>query len=512
MASASPAPRRLPRLLAVDDEQGYLDNLRFLLARSYEVVGVTGAAAALAALREGSRFEAVLLDLNLGASDADGIVLLRQIRERMPTLPVVILTGSGSIERAVEAMKAGAADYLLKGGGIEELECRINEVRYHLQIEQSNVAMRRQLNESVDMIVGDSPAMVRLERQLRAAAPGEAPVLISGETGTGKELAAVALHDMMEELAAARATAGRRRAPIPYAKYNCALRQTVDFGPTLFGIGARRFTAVAGMPGKLEEAGDGVLLLDEITKIPLDLQQQVLEVVEYRKFVAVGTNATCEFRGRFFATTNRDPHEAMADGTLLPDLYFRLCACEIKVPPLRQRLEDIPALVRYFAQKTALETGWPMVALTPAELARLTAYDWPGNVRQLKQVISQFARACAVAEPGERPAISEFLGPVPHRCGTVEAHFADLIGLPWKKAKAINTDRLKRFMIPRVVKAHEGDMTRAAGSLGLATWYLKKLLEDLDRPQSPTPDNAENDETAEGKSTEDRDEMDERDS
>lgn len=498
MAIVNPAPGRLPRVLAVDDEQGYLDNLSFLLARSYEIVGAANAAAALAALQGEARFEAVLLDLNLGASDADGIALLRQIRERMPSLPVVILTGSGSIERAVEAMKAGAVDYLLKGGCVDELECRLAEVRYRLQVEHANLVMRRRLDESVDVIIGEGPAMARLERQLRAAAPGDAPVLISGETGTGKELAAMALHVMMEEIAAARAPSGRRRELIPYAKYNCALRQTVDFGPTLFGIGARRFTAVAGMPGKLEEAGDGVLLLDEITKIPFELQQQILEVVEYRKFVAVGTNSTCEFRGRFFATTNRNPHEAMADGSLLPDLYYRLCACEIKVPPLRERLEDIPALVRYFAQKTALETGWPAVTLTPAELARLATYDWPGNVRQLKQVISQFSRACAVDPPDERPAIDEFLEPghwpgaAAARPGAAADHgFADLVTLPWKLAKGINTHRLAKFMIPRVVQAHEGDLAGAARSLGLATWYLKKLVADFDKPPADALDDGE---------------------
>lgn len=509
MATSKPTPSRLPRVLAVDDEQGYLDNLRFLLSRTYEIAGVTTAEAAMSLLQKGSKFEAVLLDLNLGTSDADGITLLRQIREQTPSLPVLVLTGSGSIERAVEAMKTGAADYLLKGCSVEELECRLNEVRYHLQIEHSNVTMRRQLSESVDMIIGDGPAMVGLERQLRAAVPGDSPVLISGETGTGKELIAMALHGMMEDHATVLAPAGRR-APIPYAAYNCAMRQTVDFGPCLFGTGPNRITGVSGMSGKLESASDGVLLLDEITKIPRELQQQILQVVEYRKYAEVGTNRVYEFRGRLFATTNRNPQEAMADGTLLPDLYYRLCACEIKVPPLRQRLEDIPALVRYFAHKTSMETGWPPVALTPAELAQLTAYDWPGNVRQLKQVISQFARACAVAPPDERPAIDEFLEPGRRPGGTAAAAarpgaaaapgtiadsgFADLVGLPWKLAKAINTHRLAKFMIPRVVHAHEGDLASAARSLGLATWYLKKLVADLDKPPAAAPDDGESDE------------------
>lgn len=487
MTRSKDSPIRRFRVLAVDDEQGFLDNLNYLMARSYDVCCVTSAEAALHALQTQPGFDVALLDLNLGCSDTDGIALLHGIHQVEPRLPVIMLTGSGSIERAIEAMKAGASDYLLKGADYDDLDLRVTEAIYREQIERENRILRRQVGEASGEMIGDSPAMQDLWRQIQAAAPGDDPVLITGETGTGKELVFKALHAQMVAWASAQQCVGRKRVVLPFDTYNCAARPGDEFRMTLFGSEEKRFANMASMPGKLEEISVGVLLLDEISKVSRDLQAQILRVVEYGTFSRVGSTRELYFRGRIVAATNCVPQQAIADGTLLEDLYYRLAACEIRVPPLRARVEDVPALTRYFAEQTTRVTGLPPVTLTSAEIAQLSTYHWPGNVRQLKQVVSQFVRACAIATPGERPNLRALV----HRGAATEtaaepSSFADLIGLPWMRARAINRHRLGRYIIPRVIQANNGDIARAAASLELTPWGLRKLMRWLEgAPAAP---------------------------
>jgi DNA-binding NtrC family response regulator len=450
------------RLLAVDDDPGFLDDLAGLLRSEYSLVRASGGQEALDKLRT-APFDAVLLDLDLGGG-IDGLEVLERIRRIEPTLPVFIVTKDASAASAVAALKRGATDYIDKTPNLADLERRIAravaEQRGRLAAE--NRFLRREIDALKGEMIGESPVLRALREAIRAAAVSLKPGLIVGETGTGKELVARALHQA--------ACPGGLFVPI-----NCAAVPRDLFEAELFGSERGAYTgSERRVAGAFELAAGGLLFLDEITEIGASLQAALLRVIEQREFRPLGGAKVQEFTGRVVASTNRDLQRSLAEGRLRQDLYYRFSANVIVVPPLRERREDIPRLAAYFLDRAAGELKRPRPVLTPEALVRLCAHDWPGNVRELEHAIEAFvstgrldpARLTAGPEPSARSA-------------------TDLLHFPYHEAKAQAVRRFQREYVAAVLAAHGGNVAAAAQQMGLSRFGLEKVLKQLDEPQAP---------------------------
>jgi DNA-binding NtrC family response regulator len=376
-----------PRILVVDDEPSIAEWLRLVLkGEGYEADTAGDAATAMARLTEHD-FEVALVDLVL--PDADGMKLLETLRGKDPALEVIIMTGHSSIAKAVEATKQGAFHFVAKpfeGGEMLTLVAKALE-RRRLLAETSN--LRRQLAEQSGFgeILGHSGPMRRVFELLDSVAGSDASVLVIGESGTGKELVANALH------------AKSARAAGPLVKINCAALPKDLIESELFGHVKGAFTgASTDKPGLLEEAHRGTVLLDEITEMPMDLQAKLLRVLEDRQVRRLGGGRSVAVDFRLLCSTNRDPEEAVREGRLRQDLYFRINTITVKLPPLRERTTDIPVLARAFLERFTVKHGRAVESIDAEAYRRVLAYSWPGNVRELEHAIE---RAVLVARGPE---------------------------------------------------------------------------------------------------------------
>ena len=388
------------RVLIADDQPEVLDLLaEKLRSRGKEVAAfATGAELARHLLQTTDDVELIVLDLDFGAGEPDGITTLKQIKRDRPDIPVIILTGKGSVDAAVDAVQQGAADFIEKDLFVEDkLELSMEKVERMLQVMRENAQLRAR-NEALDRdnrlyrselgrryrIVSDSPVIQGILRQVEQIASVPRPVLIRGERGTGKELIAAALHY------------GSDRAERPFVKLNCAAVSESLLEAELFGHEKGAFTgANEARRGRFEMADGGTLFLDEIGNTSLEFQQNLLRVIEYPEFERVGGNRTIRVDVRVVAATNADLGEAIASGHFRADLYDRLRFSELSIPPLRQRREDIRLLVDHFAAEMAREVASvPSRRFSLGALSALETYAWPGNVRELKFAVE---RALCVA-------------------------------------------------------------------------------------------------------------------
>jgi DNA-binding NtrC family response regulator len=446
------------RLLAVDDDPEFLDDLAELLCDEYSLERAACGKEALERVRAES-FDAVLLDLDLGTG-SDGLEILAGIRRLEPALPVFIVTKDASSASAVAALKGGATDYIDKTPNLADLERRIAKAladqRGRLAAE--NRFLRRAIDALKGEMVGESAAVRSLREAIRAAATSRRPVLIVGETGTGKELVARALH----------------QAACPnglFVPLNCAAVPRELFEAELFGSERGAYTgAERRLSGAFEMAAGGLLFLDEITEIGAPLQAALLRVIEQREFRPLGSCKTLEFTGRVVASTNRDLQSSLADGRLRPDLYYRFSANVLAVPPLRERRDDIPILARYFLERAATELKLPRPELSAEDLIHLCAHDWPGNVRELEHVVESLVSTGRLA-----------LGAVTRPCDSEPAP-ADLLRLPYQEAKTLVVRRFQRDYVTAVLAAHGGSVAAAAQQMGLSRFGLEKVIRQLQEP------------------------------
>jgi two-component system response regulator HydG len=364
------------RVLVVDDDEPHAVAVAESLERvGYDCVVATSGSEGLRLIEE-QVFDIVITDLIM--EGVGGMEVLAKAKRELPDAEVVILTGHSTIKAAVSAMQAGASTYLTKPLDINELRTVADKASQSQRLQRSNIELQKQLNEKFGFegVIGSSPAMHAVVARLRQIAPTSASVLISGESGTGKELVAKALH------------INSPRKNKPFVPLNCAELGENVLESELFGHVRGAFTgADRDRIGRFQYANGGTLFLDEIGDMPVAIQVKLLRVLETGEIVRVGTNDPVKVNVRLISASNRDLADAITEGKFRQDLYHRLKVVSIKLPPLRERRDDIPLLIDYFLKEFSSSHGKPITAITPAVRKVLMGYSWPGNVRELKNAI-----------------------------------------------------------------------------------------------------------------------------
>src|SRR5213079_1440415 len=365
-----------PTVLIVDDEKHTRDGLRSLLENEYDVYVAPDIAGAINVL-EREQIDVLLTDLRLGSED--GMTLIDRAL-KMPRPPAcIMMTAYGSVETAVEAMKRGAYDFVTKPLNLDKVEMLIARALRDSKLEQENQSLRQQVDEryGLENMIGDSPALHEVLDTIRQVAPSSANVLIEGESGTGKELAAHAIHNLS------------RRSKAKFVAVHCAALSPQLLESELFGHEKGAFTgAYERRLGRFEQANGGTIFLDEVAEIDASTQVKLLRVIsEERAFERVGGNQTLRADVRLIAATNKNLEQLVREGKFRDDLYFRLNVVRITMPPLRDRQEDVPLLVRSFLRHFCKVNEKPLLELTADAMSALLTYHWPGNVRELRTAI-----------------------------------------------------------------------------------------------------------------------------
>jgi DNA-binding NtrC family response regulator len=403
----------------------------------------------------------VIADLRL--PNLSGADLLRQIKSRLPATEVVIMTGHGSIESAVEAMKLGAYDYIQKPFRVEELRMLLRRMEEKVKLVQENRVLRERVetDQELDGIIGDSAKIREVLRMISRLKDTWAPVLICGESGTGKELVARAIHY--------RGTFAKR----PFVAVDCGALVPTLMESDLFGYAKGAFTGAAKSKIGLFQAADGgTIFLDEIGELPLEMQAKLLRVLQEKEVRPVGSNESIHVRVRVVAATNRDLESAIGGGGFRKDLFFRLNVVSITLPPLRERRSDIPMLAQYFLDRLP-EGG--NIKFTSAAMKLLMRYDWPGNIRELQNCL------CRAVTLGDRKVIDEAdLSPALLRGNGKDKIVADAPDKVDSHSEVdaqstVALDELERLTIQRVFEKVGGDKEKARELLGIsrATLYRK---------------------------------------
>jgi DNA-binding NtrC family response regulator len=368
-------------VLIVEDEEIARSNYRdFLSGRGYEVIDVATLADARQQLQRGSA-DVILLDVRL--PDGYGSVLLEETINLPLRPPMILITAYGDVETAVDAMKNGAYDFLQKPIDLIGLEKSIVRAGEVVSMRRELAHLRENQFKNINFVIGNTPAMRRLLDHARRAAEASASVLITGETGTGKEVLARALHRMGP------------RADKPFIDISCPTIQSTVLESELFGHDPGAFTsAETRKPGLMEIADEGVLFLDEIAATPLDIQVKLLRALEERSFRRVGGTNVIKVDVQIVAASNRNLLQMIERGEFREDLYYRLKVVDLHIPPLRDRKDDIPELVGLFIRENNLNWGKNIVDVTPRALQALMTYNWPGNIRELRHVIDRAMLLC----------------------------------------------------------------------------------------------------------------------
>jgi len=366
------------RVLVADDERSMRDLLAIMLKQAgHDVALAEGGAEAIEALKR-EPFDLIVTDLRM--REVDGLAVLRAAKEHSPQTVVLVITAFASTETAVEAMKLGAYDYITKPFKMDEIKLTIANALERKRLQDENQALKRQLRRErgFENFVGRNPQMLDIFATIRKTADSLSTVLITGESGTGKELVAHALHE----------ESPRRSGP--FVSVNCGAIPETLMESEFFGHLKGAFTgAVASTTGLFSAASGGTLFLDEITEVPHSVQVKLLRAIQEREVRRVGDTRDVKVDVRLIAASNRDVAKAVAEGMLREDLFYRLNVIPIHIPPLRERPEDIPLLAAHFIKKIAAELGKSVRGVSPEALAILEGYRWPGNIRELENVIER---------------------------------------------------------------------------------------------------------------------------
>ena len=440
-------------ILVIDDDEDIRAVLKDRLeALRYRVLDTPNGAEALGLL-EKQDVQMVLLDVVMPSMD--GLTVLSEIRKRGHDVTVVMITAFGTIERAVQAMKEGAYDFIPKPFEADHIALIVGKALERERLKRGLGVLTEELDDRHRMVVGKSAAINRAVEAARKAAASRATVLLLGESGTGKEIFARAIHKWSD------------RKNQPFIAINCVGLSKDLLESTLFGHERGSFTgAVEQKKGKMELAHGGTVFLDEIGDVSTELQTKLLRFLQEREFERIGGSKPIRVDVRIIAATNRDLNSAIQRGTFREDLYYRLNVVPLTLPPLRERKEDIPGLAEFFFKRFALETKKNFIGISEDALKKLVAYDWPGNVRELGNVIEN-----AVVFAKEPQIISSDL---PTK---IVATPASLPGERHSYHEAV--DDYRRTFIAKILAQTQGNRAAAAKILGLQRTYLSRLIKTL---------------------------------
>jgi DNA-binding NtrC family response regulator len=442
------------RILVVEDEEKLRRIVELqLLDAGYDVDKAARAEEALPLI---DRADLILTDYKLPGMS--GLEMLQIVRRQNTTIPVIMMTAFGTIENAVEAMKAGAADFLPKPFSLDHLTTVVNKALEVRNLRDENVRLKEELGRKYnwDNIVGRSPVMQNIFASVMRVAPSRATVLLAGESGVGKDLIARAIHFHSP------------RRDRPFVKINCTALPENLMESELFGYEKGAFTgANISKPGKFEQADSGTVMLDEIGDVPGNIQVKLLRVLQEREVERLGSNKTLNIDVRVIAATNKDLRAALEDGTFREDLYYRLNVVPIEVPPLRDRKEDIPYLTRHFVEKIARENGGQVRGITDSAIDKLIQYSWPGNVRELENVIER----SIVMTTGEKLDAGDIRLDMNLRPRVQSGE----MGLP----DGMSLDQYEQELIRNALKQANNNKSQAARILGLTRNSLRYRLTQM---------------------------------
>jgi len=446
----------LLNLLVVDDERSVRDGCREVAQSLGFSTFVAEKAEHAYRVLEAQNIDVVLLDMRLPGG-ASGLEMLQQIKSRKPDAEVIVITGYGTVQSAVHAMKLGAYDYVTKPFNLEELRLLLERVAAHLKLASENRLLREKIKSKQGFggIIGRSPEMEKLYRMIAKVSRSSHPVLVQGESGTGKELVARAIH-----------FTGPFRDQ-PFIPVDCGSLVPTLIESELFGYVRGAFTgAVRAKEGLMSIAQGGTVFLDEIAELPVDLQSKLLRAIQEKEIRPVGSTRSIPINVRILAATNRDLELAVQDGKFRKDLYFRLNVVTLKIPPLRERKQDIPLLVSHFLEKLARSSGVQR-EISDEAMKLMLAYDWPGNVRELENCLE---RACALSSG---PVMHE--ADLPTSIQNAQLH-SGAASLPTNRI--ITIAELEKQAILGTIDQLQGDKLMAAKLLGIGKTTLYRKLKE----------------------------------
>jgi DNA-binding NtrC family response regulator len=468
-------------ILCLDDDVAIRQLLERMLERAGHRPVVAGSVLEGLQILARETVDLIISDYRLPG--LSGLEFLGLLRDEGYDIPLIVLTGFGSIEHAVTAIKAGAVDYITKPVRAEQLELAVEQALEVVRLRRENDALRQEVMglRSSRQIVGDGVAIRRVLQAVAMAAPTRATVLLQGESGTGKELFARAIHDQSD------------RRDKPFIKLNCAALPEGLVESGLFGHEKGAFTgAIRRVEGAFERANGGTLLLDEITEMRLELQAKLLRVLQEQEFERVGGTTPIKVNVRIIATTNRDLTEEVTAGRFRQDLYYRLSVLPLHLPPLRERADDIPLLALRFAMHTAQEMKKEVTSISPEAMELLQGYDWPGNVRELQHAVERAVILAVgpVLLPGNFDLATSppRLLPSPTRTPTPSIGMMALpaVAMPAVAGEGVvlptlNVDEAQRILIEQALERTGQNRTQAAKLLGMS---LRTLRAKLNTPRA----------------------------
>ncbi|MEP6819727.1 MAG: sigma-54 dependent transcriptional regulator [bacterium] len=434
------------RILVVDDEPTIADSLKQNFMEEGYAVDIAATGAEAIELFDQGGHHVAICDLQL--PDMDGLEVMRHIKDARPNSEVIVVTAHGSVAKAVEATKAGAFDFVDKPFDFEELQLRVENALNHRELRTENDNLRRQMSTRSEYynMIGSSKPMQTIYETIDAVAKSDANVLIVGDSGTGKELIANAIH--YKSL----------RTRKPFIKVNCAALPKELIESELFGHTKGAFTgAHADKEGLVQHAAGGSLMLDEIAEMPVELQPKLLRVLQERSYRKIGSEKTYAVDFRLISSTNRPPADAIRDGLLRDDLFYRISTITIHVPPLRDRSEDIQLLTEHFLHMYAQKYERPIDGVSQAAYQRLFGHTWPGNVRELQNVIE---RAVLLAKGNRVEPVD-----LPFDNGSLPE--GSPAGSAWEVPTNMSLEDIERLVIEKTLQRTGGNKQAAANLLGI---------------------------------------------
>lgn len=441
-----------PTLLIVDDNDSNRTSLSVGFSRSgYTIITASGGLEAIDII-ENQNIDVIITDLKM--PDSDGLTVLDAALQKLPAPPVIIITAFGTVESAVDALQKGAFTYLTKPVNIVELRAQVVKALEVVDLKRENIALKQEIDRKYGFegMVGETREMQGMIEKLRAIADTKATVLIEGESGTGKELVARALHK------------NSSRKNKPFIPIHCAALSETLIESELFGHEKGSFTGAAQQrPGLFELANGGTVFLDEVGEIPLTTQVKLLRVLESREFLRVGGTSPVKVDVRVLAATNRVLNEEVEEGRFREDLYYRLNVVQVVIPPLRARSADIPLMITSFLKQFSEEHGKSSIDMTKKAVQKLMQYHWPGNVRQLRNVIENLV----LFSTGKSIDVDE----LPDLISGQTDEITIPLGVP--------LDQIERRVIERTLVSTNGNRTRAAEQLGISRRTLLRKIKEL---------------------------------